>query len=102
MHQAYEFYILGKHYIVIDKKVVIVDEATGRTRANSRWMEAVHQAVEAKERVYQQQRIPREGIDMDKLIEMTPQDSTVASITFQIFFRYYAKLAGMSVRVQTA
>ena len=82
---------------MVNSRVTIVDEATGRMRENSRWEDSLHQAVEAKELVYQQNKIYREGVDMDRLIEIRNADEAQASITFQVFFRYYSKLAGMSV-----
>lgn len=63
----------------------------------------MHEAVEAKEQIFQQLRI-RDGQakaekekEEEEEIEINPEDSTVASITFQVFFRYYNKLAGMTV-----
>jgi len=94
--KAYEFFKLGKQYIVVNARIVIVDESTGRTRDTSRWQQALHQAVEAKEQVYQEKKFARDGVNMDKPIEIKSEDQTIASITFQVFFRYYPKLAGMS------
>ncbi len=71
-------------YIVKDNQVVIVDEHTGRTMPGRRWSEGLHQAVEAKEGV----RIQNEN-------------QTLASITFQNFFRMYNKLAGMTGTADT-
>lgn len=74
-----------------------MDESTGRVREKSRWSESLHQAVEAKELVYQEKGVVREGVDPNTPIEVMPEEDTLASITFQVFFRYYKKLAGMSV-----
>lgn len=71
-------------YIVKDNQVVIVDEHTGRTMPGRRWSEGLHQAVEAKERVAIQH-----------------ENQTLASITFQNFFRIYNKLAGMTGTADT-
>ncbi|KTC74353.1 preprotein translocase, secretion protein SecA [Legionella birminghamensis] len=71
-------------YIVKDNQVVIVDEHTGRTMPGRRWSEGLHQAVEAKERVAIQH-----------------ENQTLASITFQNFFRLYNKLAGMTGTADT-
>src|ERR1044071_2279555 len=66
-------------YIVKDGKVVIIDEFTGRMMDGRRWSDGLHQAVEAKE-----------GVDIE------PENQTLASITFQNYFRMYPKLAGMT------
>ena len=66
-------------YIVKDDKVVIIDEFTGRMMDGRRWSEGLHQAVEAKEGV-----------------EIEPENQTMASITFQNYFRMYPKLSGMT------
>ncbi len=66
-------------YIVKDGKVVIIDEFTGRMMDGRRWSEGLHQAVEAKE-----------GVDIE------PENQTMASITFQNYFRMYPKLSGMT------
>ena len=77
--KAYEYYNEGKQYIVRGGEVVIVDEATGRLRPITRWQGGVHQAVEAKEKV------------------AIKEDTTpTASITFQVFFKQYQKLSGMT------
>lgn len=68
-----------KEYVVRDGQVVIVDEFTGRLQPGRRWGEGVHQAIEAKEGVLIQQ-----------------ESRTVASITFQNYFRMYERLAGMT------
>jgi len=66
-------------YIVRDNKVVIIDEFTGRMMDGRRWSEGLHQAVEAKEGV-----------------QIMPENQTLASITFQNYFRMYPKLGGMT------
>jgi preprotein translocase subunit SecA len=66
-------------YIVKDGKVVIIDEFTGRMMDGRRWSDGLHQAVEAKE-----------GVDIE------PENQTLASITFQNYFRMYPKLGGMT------
>ncbi len=71
-------------YIVKDDEVVIVDEFTGRTMPGRRWSEGLHQAIEAKERVSVKQ-----------------ENQTVASITFQNYFRLYNKLSGMTGTAET-
>lgn len=71
-------------YIVQDNEVIIVDEFTGRTMAGRRWSEGLHQAVEAKENVTIQN-----------------ENQTLASITFQNFFRLYEKLSGMTGTADT-
>jgi preprotein translocase subunit SecA len=71
-------------YIVQNNKVVIVDEHTGRTMPGRRWSEGLHQAVEAKENV-----------------AIEHENQTLASITFQNFFRLYEKLSGMTGTADT-
>lgn len=71
-------------YIVHNNEVVIVDEHTGRTMPGRRWSDGLHQAVEAKERV-----------------AIQSENQTLASITFQNFFRLYEKLAGMTGTADT-
>ncbi|MBA2649934.1 MAG: preprotein translocase subunit SecA [Legionella sp.] len=71
-------------YIVQDNQVIIVDEHTGRTMAGRRWSEGLHQAVEAKEHV-----------------SIQNENQTLASITFQNFFRMYNKLSGMTGTADT-
>lgn len=77
--RAQAIYHLDKDYVVKDGQVIIVDEFTGRLMPGRRWSEGLHQAVEAKERV----KIERES-------------QTLATITFQNYFRMYKKLAGMT------
>ncbi len=72
------------HYIVRDNQVIIVDEFTGRTMEGRRWSEGLHQAVEAKE-----------GVDIQS------ENQTLASITFQNYFRLYEKLSGMTGTADT-
>ncbi|MEO7635552.1 MAG: preprotein translocase subunit SecA [Sphingomicrobium sp.] len=71
-------------YIVKDAKVVIIDEFTGRMMDGRRWSDGLHQAVEAKEGV-----------------EIEPENQTLASITFQNYFRMYPKLSGMTGTAMT-
>ena len=66
-------------YIVKDGKIIIIDEFTGRMMDGRRWSDGLHQAVEAKEQV-----------------QIEPENQTLASITFQNYFRMYPKLAGMT------
>jgi len=72
------------HYIVRDNQVIIVDEFTGRTMDGRRWSEGLHQAVEAKENV-----------------SIQNESQTLASITFQNYFRLYNKLSGMTGTADT-
>ena len=71
-------------YIVRDGEVIIVDEFTGRTLAGRRWSDGLHQAVEAKE-----------GVPIQR------ENQTLASITFQNYFRMYKKLSGMTGTADT-
>src|SRR5881628_2576481 len=71
-------------YIVKDGKIIIIDEFTGRMMDGRRWSDGLHQAVEAKE-----------GVDIE------PENQTLASITFQNYFRMYPKLAGMTGTAMT-
>jgi preprotein translocase subunit SecA len=71
-------------YIVRNQEIIIVDEFTGRTMPGRRWSEGLHQAIEAKERVPIQQ-----------------ENQTLASITFQNYFRLYEKLSGMTGTADT-
>jgi preprotein translocase subunit SecA len=84
--QAHYRFRRGQHYIIEgegeDKKIVIVDENTGRRMPDRHWREGLHQAVEAKE--------AREGVRIHK-----PSDHA-AQITFQSYFKLYGKLAGMT------
>ncbi len=74
-----------KEYVIRDGNVVIVDEFTGRLQPGRRWSEGLHQAIEAKE-----------GLSVQK------ESRTVASITFQNYFRLYKKLSGMTGTAQTS
>ncbi|GAB3192699.1 preprotein translocase subunit SecA [Hydrogenophaga aquatica] len=90
MHQlvtalkAQHLYHRDQHYVVQNGEIVIVDEFTGRLMAGRRWSDGLHQAVEAKEGV-----------------QIQPENQTLASITFQNYFRLYAKLAGMTGTADT-
>ncbi len=72
------------HYLISDNQVVIVDEFTGRTMPGRRWSDGLHQAVEAKE-----------GVPIQS------ENQTLASITFQNYFRLYEKLSGMTGTADT-
>lgn len=72
------------HYIIHEGEVVIVDEHTGRTMPGRRWSEGLHQAVEAKEG-----------------LEIQPENQTLATTTFQNYFRLYKKLSGMTGTADT-
>ncbi len=82
--RAHALYHKDQHYVVQDDEVVIVDEFTGRLMAGRRWSDGLHQAVEAKE-----------GVVINK------ENQTLASITFQNYFRMYRKLAGMTGTADT-
>ncbi|MGH7340999.1 MAG: preprotein translocase subunit SecA, partial [Candidatus Rokuibacteriota bacterium] len=82
--RAHVLFHLDKDYVVKDGQVIIVDEFTGRLMPGRRWSDGLHQAVEAKEGV----RIEREN-------------QTLATITFQNYFRMYKKLAGMTGTAET-
>jgi preprotein translocase subunit SecA len=82
--RAHALYKRDVEYIVKDGEIVIVDEFTGRTMPGRRWSDGLHQAVEAKE-----------GVTVKE------ENQTVASITFQNYFRMYAKLAGMTGTADT-
>src|SRR6058998_3745890 len=87
LNQALKANVLFKKdidYIVKDGKVVIIDEFTGRMMEGRRWSDGLHQAVEAKE-----------GVDIE------PENQTLASITFQNYFRMYPKLSGMTGTAMT-
>ena len=73
-----------QHYVVKDNSIIIVDEFTGRMMSGRRWSEGIHQAVEAKE-----------GVEIQK------ENQTLASITFQNYFRMYQKLSGMTGTADT-
>lgn len=82
--RAHHLYHKDVEYIVSNDEIVIVDEFTGRTMPGRRWSEGLHQAIEAKEGVTVQ-----------------AENQTMASITFQNFFRQYDKLAGMTGTADT-
>lgn len=82
--RAHAIYRRNVEYIVRDNEVIIVDEFTGRTLAGRRWSEGLHQAIEAKE-----------GLPIQ------PENQTLASITFQNYFRLYKKLSGMTGTADT-
>jgi preprotein translocase subunit SecA len=82
--RAHALYQRDVAYIVRNGEVIIVDEFTGRTMAGRRWSDGLHQAIEAKERV-----------------NVREENQTVASITFQNFFRMYSKLSGMTGTADT-
>ena len=82
--RAHTLFQLNVDYIIADGEIVIVDEFTGRTMPGRRWSEGLHQAIEAKEGV-----------------EIKPENQTMASITFQNYFRLYEKLSGMTGTADT-
>ena len=82
--RAHALYLRDQHYVVQNGEVVIVDEFTGRLMPGRRWSEGLHQAVEAKE-----------GVPIQR------ENQTLASITFQNYFRMYGKLAGMTGTADT-
>jgi preprotein translocase subunit SecA len=77
--KAHKMFMRDKDYIVRNDEVVIIDEFTGRMMPGRRFSEGLHQALEAKEKV-----------------QIQPENQTLASITFQNYFRMYPKLAGMT------
>ncbi|OGZ96512.1 MAG: preprotein translocase subunit SecA, partial [Candidatus Sungbacteria bacterium RIFCSPHIGHO2_01_FULL_54_26] len=83
--RAHTLFLRDRDYVVKDGQVIIVDEFTGRLMPGRRWSEGLHQAVEAKEGVTVQQ-----------------ESRTLATITFQNYFRMYGKLAGMTGTAQTS
>jgi len=82
--RAHHLYHRDQHYVVQNGEVVIVDEFTGRLMSGRRWSDGLHQAVEAKEGV-----------------EIQAENQTLASITFQNYFRMYGKLGGMTGTADT-
>jgi preprotein translocase subunit SecA len=90
MHHVYaalranHLYNRDQHYVVQNGEVVIVDEFTGRLMTGRRWSDGLHQAVEAKEGV-----------------QIQSENQTLASVTFQNYFRMYGKLAGMTGTADT-
>lgn len=83
--RARALYENNKDYVVKDGEVIIVDSFTGRLQPGRRWSEGLHQAIEAKE-----------GVKIEK------ETRAVASITFQNYFRFYEKLAGMTGTAETS
>ncbi len=90
MHHVYaalrarHLYNRDQHYVVQDGEIIIVDEFTGRLMTGRRWSDGLHQAVEAKEGV-----------------QIQSENQTLASITFQNYFRMYGKLSGMTGTADT-
>ena len=82
--RANHLYHRDQHYVVQDGEIVIVDEFTGRLMSGRRWSDGLHQAVEAKENV-----------------PIQAENQTLASITFQNYFRLYKKLSGMTGTADT-
>jgi preprotein translocase subunit SecA len=82
--RAHTLFYKDQHYVVQNNEVVIVDEFTGRLMSGRRWSDGLHQAVEAKEHV-----------------KIQSENQTLASITFQNYFRMYAKLSGMTGTADT-
>ncbi|MCP3897588.1 MAG: preprotein translocase subunit SecA, partial [Moraxella sp.] len=82
--RAHHIFFKNVHYIVDEGEIVIVDENTGRTMPGRRWSEGLHQAVEAKEGV-----------------EIQAENQTMATTTFQNYFRLYDKLSGMTGTADT-
>ncbi|RZS76949.1 preprotein translocase subunit SecA [Pigmentiphaga kullae] len=82
--RAHNLFFRDQHYVVQNNEVVIVDEFTGRLMVGRRWSDGLHQAVEAKEGV-----------------KIQNENQTLASITFQNYFRMYEKLAGMTGTADT-
>src|SRR5207248_4412901 len=82
--KAYALYHRDVEYVVKDGEVIIVDEFTGRLMPGRRWSDGLHQAVEAKE-----------GVKIER------ENQTLATITFQNYFRMYDKLAGMTGTAET-
>ncbi len=82
--KAHHLYHKDQHYVAQNDEIVIVDEFTGRLMAGRRWSDGLHQAVEAKEGV-----------------KIQAENQTLASVTFQNYFRLYGKLAGMTGTADT-
>ena len=82
--RAHTLFHKDQHYVIQDGEIVIVDEFTGRLMSGRRWSDGLHQAVEAKEGV-----------------EIKRENQTLASITFQNYFRLYKKLSGMTGTADT-
>ena len=82
--RAHHLYRLDVEYMIKDGEIVIVDEFTGRLMPGRRWSDGLHQAIEAKEKV-----------------DVKNENQTLASVTFQNYFRMYEKLAGMTGTADT-
>jgi preprotein translocase subunit SecA len=82
--RAHNLFFHDRHYVVQEGEVIIVDEFTGRLMPGRRWSDGLHQAIEAKENV-----------------SIQSENQTLASITFQNYFRMYGKLAGMTGTADT-
>ena len=82
--RAHALYFRDQHYVVQNGEIIIVDEFTGRMMSGRRWGDGLHQAVEAKE-----------GVEIQR------ESQTLASITFQNYFRMYSKLSGMTGTADT-
>lgn len=82
--RAHTLFHIDKEYVVKEGKVIIVDEFTGRLKEGSRWSDGLHQAIEAKEGV-----------------KVKSENQTLASITFQNYFKMYERLAGMTGTADT-
>ncbi len=82
--KAHNLFLKDQHYVVQNGEIVIVDEFTGRLMSGRRWSDGLHQAVEAKERV-----------------SIQKENQTLASVTFQNYFRIYDKLGGMTGTADT-
>ena len=82
--RAHKLFIRDKDYILKDKQVVIIDDLSGRPMEGRRYGDGLHQAIEAKE-----------GLKIQK------ENQTIASVTYQNFFRSYSKLSGMTGTAQT-
>lgn len=83
--RAKALFHIDKHYVIKNGEVIIVDESTGRMQPGRRWSEGLHQAIEAKEGVKVQQ-----------------ESRTMATVSFQNYFRMYSKLAGMTGTASTS
>jgi len=82
--RAHNLFAKDVEYIVKNDEIIIVDEFTGRTMPGRRWSDGLHQAIEAKE-----------GVTIQR------ENQTLASITFQNYFRMYEKLSGMTGTADT-
>ncbi len=83
--RASALFVKDRHYVVKNNEIIIVDEFTGRMMPGRRWSEGLHQAIEAKENV-----------------EIQKESRTLATITFQNYFRMYEKLSGMTGTAETS